>query len=69
MLEFLALYAYLTQADWLRPFVDENGSCTDPMTIVGRLNAFPADTTDENALAECFKRVFAAWYWREGDGA
>lgn len=69
VLEFLALYAYLTQADWLRPFVDENGNCTDPMTIVGRLNAFPADTTDENALAECFKRVFAAWYWREGDGA
>lgn len=42
VLEFLSLYAYLTHAPWLTPFVDENGNCTDPMTIIGKLNAFDA---------------------------
>ncbi len=69
VLEFLSLYAYLTHAPWLTPFVDENGNCTDPMTIIGKLNAFDASVTDETALSECFKRVFAVWYWREGGRA
>ena len=40
-----------------------------PMTIIGKLNAFDASVTDETALSECFKRVFAVWYWREGGRA
>lgn len=39
------------------------------MTIIGKLNAFDASVTDETALSECFKRVFAVWYWREGGRA
>lgn len=66
VLEFLSIYAYLTRAPWLLPYVDENGNCTDLMTIIGKLNAFDSGVNDEIALSECFKRVFAVWYWREG---
>lgn len=66
VLEFLSIYSFLTRAPWLMPYVDENGNCSDMMTIVGKLNAFDEGINDEVALSECFKRVFAVWYWRQG---
>jgi hypothetical protein len=69
VMEFLTIYAYLTRAPWLTPYVDENGGCADSMTIIGKLNAFDETVNDEIALSECFKRVFDVWYWREGGRA
>ncbi len=66
VMEFLTLYARLTNAPWLTRYVDQNGACADSMTIIGKLNAFDETTSDEIALSECFKRVFDVWYWREG---
>ena len=63
VLEFLAVYKYLTKAPWLAPYINENGQCSDRMTITGKLNAFDGGVSDEVALSECFKRVFNVWYW------
>ena len=63
VLEFLAVYEYLTKAPWLAPYINENGQCSDRMTITGKLNAFDGGVSDEVALSECFKHVFNVWYW------
>ena len=63
VLEFLAVYEYLTKAPWLAPYINENGQCADRMTITGKLNAFDGGVSDEVALSECFKHVFNVWYW------
>ena len=63
VLEFLAVYEYLTKAPWLAPYINENGQCADRMTITGKLNAFDSGVSDEVALSECFKHVFNVWYW------
>lgn len=63
VLEFLAVYKYLTKAPWLAPYINEEGQCADRMTITGKLNAFDGGVSDEVALSECFKHVFNVWYW------
>lgn len=63
VLEFLAIYESITKASWLAPYINENGQCSDRMTITGKLNAFDGGVSDEVALSECFKHVFNVWYW------
>lgn len=63
VLEFLAVYEYLTKAPWLASRINEEGQCSDRMTIIGKLNAFDGGVSDEVALSECFKHVFNVWYW------